>query len=331
MTILSYCNYQSASCGSLGAHLVELQQQFPAEVRVVLRQYPQPLVEDKSLMAAFASEAAALENHYWEMNDLLYANQADWIDLTPAQFNTWLANQASTLGIAPQKWTADLADPRVSATVEKIIQDAAPLSITSTPILFFNNILVQTGIDTESLAVLVKYFLLPQKAFTACPPQTIDPARQYLATFKTEKGDIVFELFPEIAPVAVNSFVFLAKAGWYDGSSFFQVIPGFVAQGGDPSDSGLGTPGYRFTREMNPSVRFDQAGLLALGRDSEGLSGSQFFITYAALPELDGEFTIIGRVVGDMDALNALRPRNPQQDELLLPADKLISIEIDEN
>jgi cyclophilin family peptidyl-prolyl cis-trans isomerase len=159
---------------------------------------------------------------------------------------------------------------------------------------------------------------------------TVNPDKGYFATFETEKGNIIFELYPGVAPVAVNSFVFLAQEGWYDDTTFFRVIPGFIVQGGDPSESGLGGPGYIFSNEVDPSLRFDAPGILAMTHTSENMNGSQFFITYTALPELDGQFTIIGRIIDGMNVLNSLRPRNPESDEILLPADRLITVTIEE-
>ncbi len=130
--------------------------------------------------------------------------------------------------------------------------------------------------------------------------------------------------------MAVNSFVFLARKGWYDNSTFFRVIPGYVVQGGDPSGSGLGGPGYVFSNEVDPQLRFNTPGLLGLTHTSGGMNGSQFFITYTALPELDGQFTIIGRVIEGGNVLNALRPRNPESDVILLPADRLLQVTIEE-
>lgn len=331
VTILSYCSYQKPACKTLILNLAELQQVYKDDLRVVLRQFPQPEVDDKSLIAAHAAEAAALENRYWEMNNLLYSRQSEWLDLSPEEFRSWLTTQASSLKISPAQWELNMANGTVLARVEQTIADATTLQLSSTPVLFFNNILVRTSLDMDSLSVLVDYFLLPEKAYNECPAIVVDSSKTYTATFTTEKGAIVFELFNDIAPLSVNSFITLARAGWYDGSAFFRVIPGFVAQGGDPSNSGLGTPGYGITAEVDPSLRFDAPGLLALNQNSDGLSGSQFFITYAPLPEMDGRFTIIGRVIDGMPVVNSLRPRNPELDEILLPADVLISVTIEEN
>jgi len=330
VTILSYCSYQNPVCQTLIANLAEIQQRNADSVRVILRQYPRPDVEDKSIVAAYAAEAAALENHYWEMNNRLYSQQTDWLKLDPDEFQTWLAAQAASMGISAAEWESNLKDERVIAAIGQTLQDAVPLQIQSTPVLFYNHIIVKSAVDVDSLTVLLDYFLLPEKAYSACPPQVLDPIKRYSATFETEKGEIIFDLYPQIAPLSVNNFVFLAREGWYDNTSFFRVIPGFVAQGGDPSNSGLGTPGYGIELEVDPAYRFDAPGLLALSHDSAGLSGSQFFINYAALPEMDGQFTIIGRIRSGMEVLNSFRPRNPETDEILLPAEALISVTIKE-
>ena len=331
VTILSYCSYQKPACKTLIQNLAELQQLYKDDLRVVLRQFPQPDMDDKSLLAAYAAEAAALENRFWEMNNLLYTRQSDWLDFSPEEFTAWLATQAETLQISPAQWEANMTSETVITRVEQTIADATALQLSSSPALFYNNILVKTSLDMDSLSVLTDYFLLPEKAYSECPAMVIDTSRMYTATFTTEKGAIKFELFDDLAPVSVNSFITLARAGWYDGSAFFRVIPGFVAQGGDPSNSGLGTPGYGISTEVDPSLRFSTPGLLAFNHDSGGLSGSQFFITYAPLPEMDGQFTIIGRVIEGMSVVNSLRPRNPESDEILLPADALISVTIEEN
>lgn len=331
ITILSYCNFQNPACKSLVFNLADLQQQYEEEVRIVLRQYPQPEIYDKSLLAAYAVDAAGLENRYWQMNNILYSLQSDWVNLSAEEFTEWLVEQAETLDITRAQWEANMASDSVRSRIAQTVDEAAGLQISATPILFFNNVMVRTGIDPDSLTVLVDYFLLPEKAYTVCPAFEIDTTKSYTARFSTEKGDIVFELFDDAAPQSVNSFISLARDGWYDGSTFFRVIPGFVAQGGDPSNSGLGTPGYGITSEADPALRFDTPGLLALNRNTDGLSGSQFFITYTALPEMDGQFTIIGRVTEGMSVVNSLRPRDPESDEILLPADILISVTIEEN
>lgn len=330
ITILAYCNYQRAACKTLVLSLAKLQDKYKDTLRVTLRHFPQPDVDDKSLLAARAAEAAGIQNRFWQMNTVLYTEQSTWSLLTADEFRTWVADQAVELGLSRSQFEADMSGELVNSRINQMIDSAAPLQITDTPVLFYNGILVKTGINLDSLEVLVRYFLMTDQTYDSCPEMTIDPAKIYHATFKTEKGDIVFELYPDKAPWAVNSFIFLAREGWYDNTDFFRVVPGLVVQGGDPSSSGLGGPGYIFSDEVDPSLRFDKAGVLAMTNPSPNNNGSQFFITYTALPELDGQYTIFGQVIEGMEVLNSLRPRNPETDEILLPADKLISVTIEE-
>ncbi|MFQ5614794.1 MAG: peptidylprolyl isomerase [Anaerolineae bacterium] len=146
----------------------------------------------------------------------------------------------------------------------------------------------------------------------APPEMTIDPDQIYLATFKTERGDIKIELFASKAPKTVNNLIFLAKAGFYDGTTFHRVLPDFMAQGGDPTGTGGGGPGYRFEDELDPSLTFDGPGYLAMANAGPNTNGSQFFITTAATPWLNGRHTIFGKVVEGLDVLYALTLRDPQ-------------------
>jgi cyclophilin family peptidyl-prolyl cis-trans isomerase len=165
-------------------------------------------------------------------------------------------------------------------------------------------------------------------SYSAPPPFTIDPSRAYVATIKTAKGDIVIELLPDAAPVTVNNFVFLAREGFYDGVTFHRVLPGFMAQGGDPTGTGGGGPGYQFQDEIS-SLQFDGPGLLAMANGGPNTNGSQFFITYAPTPHLNGYHTIFGRVIRGMDVAQALTPRDPDQNPAE-PGDVIQTILIDE-
>jgi cyclophilin family peptidyl-prolyl cis-trans isomerase len=161
------------------------------------------------------------------------------------------------------------------------------------------------------------------------PEMTIDPEAIYVATLKTEKGDIVIELLADIAPVTVNNFVFLAREGYYDNTTFHRVIEGFMAQSGDPTGTGAGGPGYVFEDEFAPGVRFDQAGLLAMANGGPGTNGSQFFITYAEAEHLNMRHTIFGRVIEGMDVALALTRRDPENNPDF-EGDTLITVEIEQ-
>ena len=165
--------------------------------------------------------------------------------------------------------------------------------------------------------------------FKSYPEMTIDPKKSYQATIVTAKGSIVLELFPDKAPLAVNSFVFLARQGYFDHTTFHRVLTGFMAQGGDPTGTGTGGPGYQFANEIDSSLHFDSAGVLGMANAGANTNGSQFFITYAAASWLDGGYTIFGRLTAGLDVLQALTPRDPQKRPTFV-GDEILTIEIEE-
>ncbi|MFO7684042.1 MAG: peptidylprolyl isomerase [Chloroflexota bacterium] len=140
------------------------------------------------------------------------------------------------------------------------------------------------------------------------PEMQIDPKKSYTATMTTNKGDMVIELYPQFAPVTVNNFVFLIREGYYDGVSFHRVISNFMIQGGDPTGTGRGGPGYRFQDEFkgNP-LRHDGPGVLSMANAGPGTNGSQFFITHSAQPHLDNRHTVFGKVTSGIDVVNSIR------------------------
>jgi peptidyl-prolyl cis-trans isomerase B (cyclophilin B) len=130
--------------------------------------------------------------------------------------------------------------------------------------------------------------------------------RQYLAHLMTNKGEIVITFMPAVAPLHVTNFIYLARLGYYDGLTFHRVIPGFMAQGGDPIGNGTGGPGYGFNGEFSESVRHTRPGMLSMANAGPGTDGSQFFLTFVPTPWLDGKHTLFGEVVSGMDALKAI-------------------------
>ncbi len=142
------------------------------------------------------------------------------------------------------------------------------------------------------------------KTYSTPPPMKIDTSKEYIATIETEKGDLVLELFASDAPNTVNNFVFLAREGFYDGTTFHRVIPGFMAQGGDPTGTGSGGPGYVFADEF--SQRSHVTGALSMANAGPNTNGSQFFITYAPQPHLDGKHSVFGQLIEGMDVLESI-------------------------
>ncbi len=166
------------------------------------------------------------------------------------------------------------------------------------------------------------------KQYARPPEMTIDPKKRYQATVRTARGDIVVELFADRAPRTVNNFVFLAREKFYDGTTFHRVIADFMAQGGDPTGSGAGGPGYRFEDEFHPSLRHDAPGTLSMANAGPGTNGSQFFIAFAATPHLDSRHSVFGKVIEGMDVLSKIAPRDPGRDRT--PGDVIRAIEIQE-
>ena len=134
----------------------------------------------------------------------------------------------------------------------------------------------------------------------------IDPAKTYFATIKTNKGHMRLKLHADKAPMTVNNFVFLAREGFYDGVTFHRVIKDFMIQGGDPTGTGRGGPGYRFPDEIHPDLRHDGPGVLSMANAGPNTNGSQFFITHVATPWLDGKHTVFGQLVEGFDTLYAI-------------------------
>jgi cyclophilin family peptidyl-prolyl cis-trans isomerase len=164
--------------------------------------------------------------------------------------------------------------------------------------------------------------------FRQAPVMALTPGTRYGAIIHTSKGDIEIELFPDQAPATVNNWVFLARKGYYDSVTFHRVIPGFMAQTGDPTGTGSGGPGYTFPDEFSPALRHKSEGMLSMANRGPATNGSQFFITYVPTPHLDGRHTVFGRVVKGMDVVRAIAPRDPGARPTPPPGDRIRSIEI---
>ena len=163
------------------------------------------------------------------------------------------------------------------------------------------------------------------KTYSAPPSMAIDTSRNYTAIIETEKGTMVLELFAKDVPVTVNNFVFLATQGFYDGSTFHRVIPGFMAQGGDPTGTGMGNAGYKFDDEFTEHKH--EAGALSMANSGANTNSCQFFITYAPQHGLDGKHTVFGQLIEGMDVLESLTPRDPSQNPQF-EGDQIIRVSI---
>lgn len=336
VTLLAYCDFQSAECELFNRVLDELVKNHPEDLKVVMRPIAVPVTLvpalDKSELSTRAALAAGDQGKFWEMRDLLHSRYNDWAKLPAARFTGWVEAQAADLKLDIPRFKAELGDKATRDRTRALYEDAVKLGVSAIPTVFINGTLQQRpALSYDGLESTISLILLGARQFTSCPPLAIDPARVYIATLHTVKGDIVVRLFADRAPLAVNSFVFLARQGWYDGVTFHRVIPGFIAQAGDPSGTGRGGPGYYFASEIRADLTFDKPGVLGLANSGPDTNGSQFFITYAAEPQLDGAYTVFGQVTSGMDVLESLTPRDPQSSAGVPPGDKLLTVTIQEN
>lgn len=317
--------------------LVQILDEFPGQVRLIYRHYPligtpeQPF-HDKAALSTQAAEAAGKQDSFWEMHDLLFAKQDEWIGLNIEQYEEWLIEQAGELNLDVEQFRSDLTSEELVQLAENAWESNREIGIPGTPFLLNNGQIWQNIVpmDFWGISAVIRMTLLVDQQFTSCPPVVIDPTKQYVATIATEKGDIVVELYPLEAPLAVNSFIFLARNGWFDGVTFHRVMKGFVAQAGDPTGTGFGGPGYAFENEISEKLSFNKPGVLAMANAGADSNGSQFFITYTPQPRLNGDYTIFGQLIEGMDVLESLAPRNPSENIALPPGDKILSITIQE-
>lgn len=330
VTFLEYSDFQCPGCAALAPVLAKLEEEFPTDVRVVYRHFPLVTVHENATLAAQAAESAGAQGAFWEMHDVLFGRQAEWADLSESDFEAWLLERAEELELDVDAFEAELRAPEIEEDIEAAHAFGSEVGIPGTPFLIINGRPYGGPLDIGNLTAIVKLLQLSERQFERCPEMDVDPAKEYFATLHTEKGDIVLQLFPDIAPVAVNSFVFLIQEDWYDGVTFHRVLPDFVAQAGDPSGTGFGGPGYAFENETDPDLTFDRAGLLAMANAGPDSNGSQFFITYGPQPQLNGQYTIFGEVIEGMEVVEDLSPRNPQTGPDLPPGDEILDVTIEE-
>lgn len=139
------------------------------------------------------------------------------------------------------------------------------------------------------------------------PEMQIDQQKTYIVTIETPKGSIELELYPEYAPRTVNNFVFLVNQGFYNGVTFHRVIDNFMIQGGDPTGSGRGGPGYRFDDEFSGNPLRHDTGVISMANAGPNTNGSQFFITHAPQPHLDNKHTVFGKVISGQDVVDMIQ------------------------
>jgi len=329
VTIIEYGDFQCPGSASIVPVLAQLLADHPSDFRFVYRHFPLS-THDKAALAAQAAEAAGLQGKFWELHNLLFTNRSEWVDLTKEEFLGWLDQKAEELTLDHEQFTSDLNSNALVSMVEEAYTRNAAIGMSGTPFLVVNGIPYNGPLDYTNLRATTEMILLERRQYSDCPLMIIDPKKQYNAILHTEKGNINIELYADKAPLAVNSFVFLARQGWFDGVTFHRVIEGYVAQAGDPSGTGFGGPGYAFSNEISPDLTFDRPGVVGMANAGPDSNGSQFFITYTATPKLNGGYTIFGRVVSGMDIVENLTIRDPSQSMDLPSGDLILSVTIEE-
>jgi len=331
LTILEYSDLQCPYCALFEPTAARLQQDYPDEVRLAFRHFPLN-VHDKALLGAQALEAAGGQEHskFFELKNRIFEQRDSWVEMQPEDFENWLVEEAEKIGLDPARFAVDLNSEEIAAKVRQAQNEAIRIQIPGTPFVLVNGVPYQGPRDYDSLESILKLFLLEKRQYNQCPPMEINPARAYTATIETENGEIVVELFAGQAPTAVNNFVFLARSGWYDRVMFHRVLPGFVAQAGDPSGTGYGGPGYAFGDEISPNLAFDRPGMVAMANSGADTNGSQFFITLGDTENLNGKYTIFGQVIKGLDVAQSLTARDPAQASNLPDGTLITTIRIEE-
>lgn len=329
VTLVVYSDFQCPICIAFEPVLEQLQAAYPDDLRVVFRHYPLTSLHDKAFLAASAAEAAGLQGKFWEMKAILFETASEtWSMMSPAEFETWLAGAASDIGLDATRFASDLKSQAITEKVQQAYDSAASIPIPGTPFLLINGQPYQSARDYANLALIIELFALEDKQFKDCPPMTVDVTSRYQATIHTTKGDIVVDLYPDKAPMAVNNFIFLAENHWFDGNPFHRVLDGLLAQSGDPTGTGYGIPGYLFNTEIN-ELKYDKAGVVGMASSGPDSNGSQFFITMTELPQLDGQYTIFGQVVNGLDVVKALNVRDPSAGGDLSEPDYILGVDIE--
>jgi cyclophilin family peptidyl-prolyl cis-trans isomerase/protein-disulfide isomerase len=329
ITLLLYSDFDCNSCADLALVLGELQTLHPDDIRLVFRDFPLLTIRDKSALAAQATASAGEQGRFWEMHDLLFARYAEWSALTPEEFTAWLVRVAPLAGVDAAVLSNDLQTRRFEPYVADAYNQAVASGIPGAPFLFFNRDLFMLPPTLENLEAAVRLTLLTERQFTSPPDFTLDLTSDYYARIRLNIGEVILDLYEASAPQAVNSFVYLARSGWYDHTPAFRVVRGQYVEFGDPSGTGLGTPGYSYGLESSPAVTFDQPGVVGVASDDPSTNGSRFFVALTALPMYDGERTVLGQVVSGLDLLDALPARDPLTDLLTSPQAVILSIAIE--
>jgi cyclophilin family peptidyl-prolyl cis-trans isomerase/protein-disulfide isomerase len=333
VTFTFYGDFLCPYSAELDVAFAKLMEEMPQDFRVVFRQLP----IQQSYLPALAIEAAGMQSadSSAPLRHYLFSHQAEWFFLTGEEFLVWLHPFLKELGIDTAQFDEDILSDAAKQHILDDLNSASELQIVATPFLLING-KPYTGIrDEESLREIIAGYQQIASAtvqlFDQCPDRIIDSDKPIKARIVTNRGELMVELYPQLAPFTVNNFVFLAEKGWYDDTPIFRVVPGTLLQAGDPTGTGSGTAGYLFSNEIHPDLSFDEPGMLAManGGSLDPISNSsQFIITFTPIPEYTGGYTIFGKIIVGMDVLNSFPATEPVTGGSSEISERIVSIEI---
>ena len=330
ITVIEYTDFQCPYCSMAYEEFEKLMEMYPNDVRLVYRSLPLVGLHPNATVAAQAAEAAGEQDMFWEMYAALFSNQSEWSNLSAEDFMTWLNAEAETLGLDVERFSEDTVSEDIQNKIQGEIEYANSIGLGSTPTVLINGRPISNWY-ASGIKPIVEVVKVEDSLMKECPPWVIDVEKTYTATIKTKNGDMTLELYPKEAPLAVNSFVYLAREGFYDGVTFHRVYHNFMAQSGDPTGTGWSGAGYQYREEVVDNLTFDEAYMVGVARGQDaGTSGSQFFITYVPYPTLNGLYTIFGKLVDGVDVFEQITERDADQNPDAPTGDEIISITITE-
>ncbi len=311
---------------------------YPEQVQLIYRHFPLSSIHANAQLSAEASEAAGAQGAFWQYHDALYERQDEWHSLGDEAVQQYFVDLADELGLDKQAFVDALENNTFTEYIHALETESVAIGLSGTPSVIVDGILIPNvpfeyeiwdGYVQQRMTAVAAEQILADIQYDAPPPMTIDVDASYIATIELESSDkIVIELLPKSAPETVNNFVFLAEDGWYDGVTFHRVIPGFMAQTGDPTGLGIGDPGYAIDDEFDVNLSHDGSGVVSMANSGPNTGGSQFFITTGPAPHLDGLHAIFGRVIEGLDIVENITPRNPQ-DPNAPDGDRIVTISIE--
>lgn len=306
----------------------------PDTVQLVYRHFPLNQIHPNAQKAAEASEAAGAQGAFWPYHDLLFERIRDWSGLDQAAARDFFIGLAAELDLDVARFTQELDDDVYAAYVSSLEQEAMGLGLPGTPSAVINGNLAPSlpqdiAIWQDFVDSTVAVAALADRQYDAPPAMMLEEGVSYQAVVTMENGgEFVIQLFPESAPQTVNNFIFLANEGWFDGVTFHRVLPGFVAQTGDPTGTGTGGPGYFIPNEIDPALSHNRAGMVAMANAGPDTNGSQWYVTLGDVSQLDGGYTIFGEVISGLEVVQAITPRDPATNPNAPPGDTILSVVI---